>query len=339
LPPQSYSAPATRVHFYNTLLERVQALPDVHAAGWVSRLPLRGQTSVTGVDIPPGGKVPPPANFRVASPDYFSAVGIPVIRGRIFGENDRGRNVVVVSESVAERFWPGQNPIGRTCLTYWGPKKEEEVIGVVADIHTVKLDEPPVMMVYVPDWFAGMERVPKSAGIVVRTSAEEAGMASAVRAAIQAADPEVPVVALRPMSELVSGSVAPRRFQMLLALLFALSALFLASLGVYGVIAYSVAQRRRELGIRSALGAQGSDLRGMVLRQGMIPVAVGLVGGGAASILAGRLIRGLLFGVSPFDLVTLTTVGFVVVMVAMGACYIPARRATKVDPMVALRYE
>jgi predicted permease len=339
LPPQSYSAAATRVHFYNNLLDRVQALPDVHAAGWVSRLPLRGQTSVTGIDVPPGAKVPPPANFRVASSGYFAAMGIPVIRGRIFRESDRGRNVVVVSESVAKRFWPGQNPVGRTCLAYWGPKKEEEVIGVVADIHTVKLDEPPVMMVYVPDWFAGMERVPKSAGIAVRTSTEEAGMASALRAAIQATDPEVPVVALRPMSDIVSGSVAPRRFQMFLALLFAISALFLASLGVYGVIAYSVEQRRHELGIRSALGAQGSDLRGMVLRQGMIPVAAGLVTGVGASNLVGRLIRGLLFGVSPFDLATLAAVAFVVVMVAMGACYIPARRATKVDPMVALRYE
>jgi putative ABC transport system permease protein len=339
LPPQSYSAPAARLHFYSTLLDRLRALPGVHAVGWVSRLPLGGETGVTGIDIPPGRDVPPAANFRAASPEYFTAMGIPVTQGRTFGESDRGRNVVVVSESVAERFWPGQNPIGRTCLTYWGPKKEEEVIGVVGDIHTAKLDAAPVMMVYVPDWYAGMGQVPNSGGIVVRTSAEEYGMGSAVRAAIQATDPEVPVVALRPMSELVSESVAPRRFQMLLALLFALSALFLASLGVYGVIACSVEQRRQELGIRSALGAQSSDLHRMVLRQGMTPVVVGLVTGACASILTGRLIRGLLFGVSPFDPPTLAAVAFVVVIVAMGASYIPARRATRVDPIVALRYE
>jgi predicted permease len=336
LPPQSYSAPAARLHFYNTLLDRLRALHGVHAAGWVSRLPLGGETHVTGIDVPPGWDAPPPANFRAASPDYFTATGIPLVRGRIFNEGDRGRNVVVVSESVAERFWPGQNPIGRMCLAYWGPKKEEEVIGVVGDIHTVKLDEPPVMMVYVPDWYGHM---PKSAGVVVRTSAEKHDMASAVRAAIHAADPEVPVVALRPMSELVSESVAPRRFQMLLALLFALSALFLASLGIYGVIAYSVEQRRHELGIRAALGARVCDLRRMVLRQGMIPVVAGLVTGVGASILTGRLIQSLLFGVSPFDPPTLATVAFVVVIVAIAACYVPARRATKVDPMVALRYE
>jgi predicted permease len=339
LPPQSYSAPAARLHFYNTLLDGLRALPGVHAVGWVSRLPLGGETSVTGIDVPPGRDVPPPANFRAASPDYFTAMGIPLVRGRIFNEGDRARNVVVVSESVAQRFWPGQDPIGRTCLAYWGPKKEEKVIGVVGDIHTVRLDEPPVMMVYVPDWFAAPGHVPNSAGIVVRTSAEEHGMASAVRAAIHATDPEVPLVALRPMSELVSESVAPRRFQMLLALLFALSALFLASLGIYGVITYSVEQRRHELGIRAALGARFSDLRRMVLRQGMIPVAAGLVTGVGASILTGRLIQTLLFGVSPFDPPTLATVAFVVVIVAIAACYIPARRATKVDPMVALRYE
>ncbi len=203
----------------------------------------------------------------------------------------------------------------------------------------MKLDEPPVMMVYVPDWFAGMGHVPKSAGIVVRTSAEEHGMASAVREAIHATDPEVPVVALRPMSELVSESVAPRRFQMLLALLFALSALFLASLGIYGVITYSVEQRRHELGIRAALGARFSDLRRMVLRQGMAPALAGLVTGLGASVPTGRLMEGLLFGVSPLDPPTLAIVTFVIVIVAVAACYVPARRATKVDPMVALRYE
>jgi len=257
--------------------------------------------------------------------------------------------VVVVSESVAERFWPGQDPIGHTCLAYWGPKKEEEVIGVVSDIHTVKLDEPPVMMVYVPDWYGGMGhlrapdaapfRVPPSAGIVVRTSAEKRGMASAFREAIHATDPEVPVVALRPMSDLVSESVAPRRFQMLLAVSFALSALFLALLGIYGVIAYSVEQRRRELGIRAALGARFSDLRRMVLRQGMIPAVAGLVTGLGASVATGRLMKALLFGISPLDPPTLAIVALLILIAAVAACYVPAHRATAVDPIVALRYE
>jgi len=337
LPPQSYSDPATRLHFYNSLLDRLRPLPGVRAAGWVRILPLEGEVSVTGIDIPPGLTVSPPsANYRTVNPDYFPAMGIPLIRGRIFNESDRGRQVVVVSESVAKRFWPGQDPIGRTCLTFWGPKQAAEVVGVVGDIRQVRLDAPPVMMVYLPDW-GGF--VPQSAAIVVRTSGEETGLASALRQAIHATDPEVPIVALRPMSELVSEDVAPRRFQMLLSLLFACSALFLASLGIYGVIAYSVAQRRHELGIRAAVGAQFSDLRRMVLRQGMTPALVGLVTGLVASVLTTRLMGGLLFGVRPLDPPTLAIVASVVVMVAVAACYVPARRATKVDPMVALRYE
>jgi putative ABC transport system permease protein len=335
LPPQSYTDASVRLHFYNTLLDRLRALPGVRAAAWVSILPLEGEGSVTGIDIPPGKSASPPlANYRRVSANYFTAMGIPLLRGRIFSEADRNRKVVVVSESVAERFWPGQDPIGRTCLTEWGPEEADQVIGVVGDIRTVKLDAPPVMVVYVPDMAA-----PQSACIVVRTSGEERGLASAVRQAIHATDPEVPIVALRPMSDLVSESVGPRRFQMLLALLFACSALLLASLGIYGVIAYSVEQRRHELGLRLALGAQLSDLRRMVLRQGMAPVVAGFLLGVAGSILAGRLIESLLFGVSPNDLPTLAVVAFVVVMVSLAACYFPARRATKVDPMVALRYE
>jgi len=340
LPPQRYSEPTARLHFYNALLDRLRGLPGVHASGWVSRLPLEGETSVTGLDVPPGGPSHFPANFRAASPDYLAAVGIRLLHGRIFSESDRGRKVVVVSESVAQRFWPGQNPIGRTCLTFWGGKEEDEVIGVVGDVRTVKLDAAPVMMVYVPDWFGGKNlRVPQSAGIVVRTSGDERGVEPSVREAIHAADSEVPIVAMRSMSEMVSESVAPRRFQMLLGLLFAGSALFLASLGIYGVIAYSVEQRRRELGIRSALGAQVSDLHRMILRQGMTPVAAGLLTGLSGSLVIGRLIESLLFGVKAADPMTMGTVAFLVTIVALLACFIPSRRASRVDPMVALRYE
>jgi len=164
-------------------------------------------------------------------------------------------------------------------------------------------------------------------------------LAAAVRQAIHATDAQVPIVALRPMAELVSKSVEPRRFQMLLALMFAVCAISLASLGIFGVVAYSIEQRRHELGIRLALGAQFSDLRRMVLRQGMAPVLAGLVSGIGASMVAGRLIESLLFGVSAWDPPTLGIVALVVVTVAALACYLPARRATKVDPMVALRYE
>ena len=339
LPPQRYSKPAARLEFYNSLLTRLRSLPGARSAGWVGELPLGGETHVTGIDVPPGSASAPPANFRVASTDYFAAMGIPLVRGRVFDESDRGRNEVVVSESVARRFWPGQDPIGRTCLTFWGPKKEEQVIGVVGDVRAAKLDEAPVMMVYVPDWFAGMGHIPASAGIVVRTSAESVDLATEVRQAVRLTDPEAPIIDIRPMSKIVSESVAPRRFQMLLAVLFACFALFLASLGIYGVIAYSVEQRRRELGIRAALGAQFPDLWRMVLRQGMTPALAGLAAGLGAAALGGQVIKSLLFGVSPADPVTLAIVAILVVMVALAACYIPARRAANVDPMVALRYE
>jgi putative ABC transport system permease protein len=341
LPPQTYSDPATRLHFYETLLERLRAVPGVSSAAWVSILPLEGQGSVTGIDVPPSKPgSPPPANYRPVSPGYFSTVGIPLLRGRIFSESDRGHKVVVVSESIAKRFWPGQDPIGRTCLTYWGPEEANEVIGVVGDIHTVSLDTPPVMMVYVPDWFGPLHLAsPMSAGIAVRASIDERGVASAVRQAIHATDPEVPITALRPMAELVAESVGPRRFHMLLLQSFALCALFLAALGIYGVIAYSVEQRRRELGIRAALGAQFSDLRRMVLRQGMTPLLAGLAAGMLASMLIGRLIRSLLFGVGTLDPVTFLTVVFLVGVVGTVACLLPARRAARVDPVSALRYE
>jgi putative ABC transport system permease protein len=180
---------------------------------------------------------------------------------------------------------------------------------------------------------------PQSASIVVRTATDPSGAAPAVRSVIRKIDPEVPVVALRPMSLLVAKSVSARRFQMSLALIFALSALLLASLGIFGVVAYSVEQRRHELGICKALGAPDGRLRNMVLRQGMIPVLLGLAAGIAAAFFLGRLIGSLLFGVDPFDPQITAAVALVIVAVSLVGCWIPARRATRVDPMVALRYE
>jgi putative ABC transport system permease protein len=214
------------------------------------------------------------------------------------------------------------------------------VIGVVSDIRTVKLDEPPVMMVYVPDWFGSVHMgTPRAASLVVRAARNATGSAAAVREAIHHADPEVPIVALRTMAQVVSSSVETRRFEMLVAGLFALVALLLASLGISGVVAYSVEQRRHELGLRIALGAQLSDLRRMVLRQGMAPVLAGLGAGILLSLGAGRLLGNLLFGVSAFDPLTIAAVAAVVVTVALVACLLPARRATRVDPIVALRQE
>jgi predicted permease len=343
LPPQSYSQPAARQQFYDRVLDSIRTLPGVHSAGWVSKLPLEGQSSVSNVSLPGEqriGGTTPLADYRVPSPGYFQTMGIPLIAGRDLTQEDRGRHVVILSQSLAQRLWPDKNPIGQICVTDWGGQQRGEVIGVVGDIRTVRLDEPPVLMVYVPDSHASATPgAPSSASFVIRTSIDPSGVAASVRGIIHEADAEVPVVELRPMTEVVSDSVAARRFQMLLVLVFAGCALFLAALGIYGVLSYSVERRRTELGIRMALGAQPLDLRRLVLRQGMAPVLVGLALGVVASLLLGRLITSLLFGVRSYDPLTFALVASVVILIAAIACYVPALRTTRLDPMTALRYE
>lgn len=341
LPPQSYSQADARLRFYNQALDSLRTLPGVRAAGWVSHLPLDGEGQISGVTIPGLNQkalATPPASYRAASPDYIPAMGIPLIEGRQFTEADRGRKVVVISQSVASRFWPGKNPIGQTLITQWAGEYAAEVIGVLSDVRTVRLDQPAPMMVYVPDWY-NSHSTPTSASFVVRTTADPDSVAAGARSAIHSVDPDVPIVALRSMAQVVSRSVESRRFQMSLVLTFALSALFLASLGIFGVVAYSVAQRQRELAIRMTLGAQAGDVRGLVLRTGLTPVTIGLASGIAAALVAGKLIRSLLFSVSVMDPLTIACVALVVVFAATMACYVPARKATRVDPMVALRYE
>jgi putative ABC transport system permease protein len=281
----------------------------------------------------------PIANYRYISPGYFQSMGIPLRQGRLIEQVDRDRHVAVISESVAQGVWPGENPLGKQFHPGSDDRPLTQVIGVVADIRTVALDEPPLLMIYQPvgpgspNWW-GM-----SASLVVRATIAPAALGSAVRGAIRSVDSGVPIVHLRPMGEIVSESVGARRFQMGLALLFAVFALLLAALGIYGVVGYSVARRRQELGIRMALGARGSDLRNLALLQGMSPVVVGWAAGVLAALVAGGVIRSLLFGVSAQDPLTIASVTLVVLVTAALACYIPARRAMKVDPMVALRYE
>jgi putative ABC transport system permease protein len=341
LPPQSYTKPDVRLSFYDRVLADVQSLPGVRAVGWVSIPPLGGEGSVTGITLPGesrGQAETPIANYRPVSPDYFSAMGIRLIEGRIFGPADLNRKVIIVSQSVAERFWHGKSAVGQICVTQWAGDVPAEVVGVVGDIRTIRLDEPALMMVYVPYWFNAIS-VPSSASFVLRTATDPTGSVSAVRELIHKIDADVPITSLHPMTQIVSQSVDERRFPMFLAISFAVFSLALASLGVFGVVGYSVEQRRQELGIRMALGADLQHLTRMVLRQGLTPVVLGLVTGVVAAIFAGRLISGLLFGVSSHDPLTFLIVALVVATVATVASYIPARRAMRVDPMVALRYE
>ena len=342
LPPQSYTKPEQKEAFYDDVLARVRAIPGVKSAGWISKLPLEGQEQVDLINVP-GRSTPvlqsPIGNYRFVSPGYFQSMGISLRQGRWIEQADRDRHVAVISESVAKKVWPGENPLGKQFHPGEDQRPLTEIIGVVADVRTVALDEPPLLMVYLPAGPASRNWSGAHASLVVRAAIDPAALGAVVRGAIRSMDSGVPILHLRPMSEIVSESVGVRRFQMGLASLFATFALLLAALGIYGVVGYSVARRRQELGIRMALGARGSDLRNLVLLQGMWPVVVGWASGVLAALVAGRVIRGLLFGVSAQDPLTIAGVTLVVLVTAALACYIPARRAMKVDPMVALRYE
>ena len=343
LPPQGYSQVPARAHFYDTVLASAKSIPGVESAAWVTLLPLEGQGSVTGISLP-GVQNPQNealhANFRGVSSQYFRTMGIPLLAGRFFRESDHGKKVVIVSQALAERLWSGQNPVGRECIAQWGQLQSSEVIGIVGDVRTINLEAPPPFMVYVPDSY-GQEipGAPSSASIVVRTAGDPDVVARSLRSIIQSTDPNVPIVSLRPMTQIVSQTLNARRFQSILASLFGGCALLLACLGVYGVVSYSVEQRSTELGIRVVLGAQQDRLLGLILHQGMVPVAFGLAGGIAAAAVSARLIQSLLFGVGALDALTFTGVAAVVLCVGAAACYLPARRTLSLDPMLAIRHE
>ena len=260
-------------------------------------------------------------------------------QGRFTQESDAQQHVALISQSVADKLWPGENPIGKQFYQGGDDRPITEVIGVVGDIRSVALDQPPLLMVYAQSGDIFNDWNGWHASLVVRSTSDPAALAGALRNAVRSADSTVPIVHLRPMTEVVTESVGVRRFQMSLVVGFAVLALSLAAIGIYGVLAYSVEQRRQELGLRRALGAQVSDLRWMILRQGMTPVAIGLFCGVAASLVASSLIRSLLYGVTASDPLTIASVTLVVLAIALLACYLPARRSMNVDPMVALRYE
>lgn len=344
LPKPVYKEAQPREAFYHNVLDDIRKLPGVRSAGWITILPLEGQGSVSGINLPGRPLSPqeaPIVNYRPVSPDYFQTMGIPLVSGRTFTERDRGRRQVIVSQGLARRLWPNQNPVGQQCMAEWALLQTEpsEVIGVAGDIRN-RLDRPPLDVVYVADsWAENPPAAPSYASIVVQTAQDPASLESGVRNVIRHAGPDVPIVALRPMSELVALNVEGRRFQVSLTGSFAFSALLLASLGIYGVLAYSVEQRRRELAIRAALGAQQPHLFGMTMRQGLFPVIIGLTVGVVTAFMGGSVLSSLVVGVSAFDLVTFCSVACVIMLVAALACYIPARHAMSADPVVALRYE
>ena len=339
LPRKSYSDQQSRTPFYKELLERLRQLPGVESAGVVSQLPLAGDSWIDMIrvrgDARPFMQIPS-EHFRWVSQDYFSAIHLPLIAGRFLKDDDQDRPYVLVSQATANSLWPRQNPIGQQ-FSRAGVTDEPSftVIGVVGDARTVSLAKPDPMMVYMPYWY----RSDTTSGLVVRTRQDPATMADAIRKTIWSLDTEVSVPTVRALGGVVAESMASRRFEMDLLLLFAISALSLAGLGIYGVVTYSVVQRQRELGLRLALGAQKTNIYGLVLREGLIPVLIGAATGIGGSFAFARVIGSLLFQVSPYNPWIVSVAVFVLVAVGGAATLLPARRAAEVDPMRALRAE
>lgn len=338
LPRKAYPTREAREAFYRKALDRAAAIPGVTSAALVSKLPLQGETWVDLIrrsgDTRPAGELPP-INFRFCSPDYFRAMGIPIVAGRGFTEADRTKPVAVISESTARLIWPHEDPVGQAFGR--GTASDEPptiVAGVVRDV-SVGLESRPVATLYVPYWDTG--EMPDYY-MVVRDSGVGL-LAPALRRAIWGVDRDVVVGDVRTMDQVMSASVAVRRFELALTTIFAGSAMLLACLGIYGVVSWSVARRRYEIGIRLALGGGAGRIRRMIVGEAMRPVLVGLVAGLLAAGLLGRVLSSLLFGVSPHDVWTMATVAGVLAAVGAAACDLPARRATRADPLGALRYE
>lgn len=326
-----------RESFYRRLLDDLSTRPGVQAAAITTALPLQGETWIDSAYLPgmPVSEATEiPVNVRFVSADYFRAMGIPIRSGRTFADNDRERAAVLISERLAARLWPGKDAVGRTFTR--GNNMNYEVIGVVGDVRA-EAHKAPVSMLYRPYWDKNW--VPWRSILVTRAAGDPRSVAGTIRAAVHATDRDVPVPQMRTISEVLDESVAQRRFQMTLVSSFAATALLLACLGIYGVISYSVARRTGEMGIRSALGARPGDLYALILRQGMAPVAVGLAVGVAAAVAVGRMLASFLFEVRARDPFTIAAVSALLVAVAVAACFLPARRAARVEPTTALRYE
>jgi len=340
LPPMRYPQAQQQEAFYRQLLERVRTIPGVQAAGATSYLPLSGSARF-GFFCPEGhaclgvGKDPVIASRQV-SPGYFDTVRTPLLRGRVFTEKDTalGPPVVVVNQTTAIRYWPGQDPIGKH-LANSRDRVQREIVGVVADVKFGGLNAANTEEMYLP-----MAQAPwLSMTLVVRSSGDPQPLVPAVRAKIAESDPDLPVAGILSMDEVVSTSVAQPRIIMQFVGVFAGFALLLAATGIYGVMAYSVIARKQELGIRVALGARPSDILRLVVGQGMRMTLIGVALGVAFSLALTRLLAGLLFGVQATDPLVFGAAALVLAAAALVACYIPARRATHVDPIVVLRYE
>ncbi len=337
LPRQKYNSPEKTGNFFKELETRVGGLPGVEAAGLVTELPLSGQPN----DIPFIVEGRPPvtpdqqfgADFRRVNQNYFSAMRIPLLRGRNFTDQEvaQGDKVVIVSQQLVDAVFPNEEALGKRLVTF--ANEPYEIVGIVGDLLHRSLQRQPFPAMYFPTRKTG------GTNLVVRTAGDPLSLVSAVRNEVRAIDPDQPIAAVRPMTAWVDSSVAEPRYRTTLFGIFAALAMILAATGIYGVMSYSVAQRTHEIGVRMALGAQRAHVLKLVVGQGMLLTLIGVVLGLLAAFALTRVMVSLLFGVTAKDPITFAVVAALLTTVAFVACFVPARRATKVDPLVALRYE
>jgi putative ABC transport system permease protein len=343
LPDSIYrTAPQMRAFHVRTLAE-LSRLPGVSASGAVNLLPMGGFLTMGTFQVEGGQR---PRGFMVdkpcISPSYFKAMGMPLLRGREFTEadNETAPGVVVVSQSVARTLWPSQDPLGKRISMEDEPKPEDwlTVVGVVDDVKQQGMAKGSDPAIYQPYLQIASSFFLSHMTFVVKTASSPESVAAGIRAVLRSVDKNQPI-SIASMDSLIATTTAESRFQARLLTAFALVSLALTIVGIYGVLAYSVAQRTREIGVRMALGAQGEDVLGMLFRKALVLVFSGIVIGGAGALALTRVLEKFLFEVKPADLPTFAAVTVILVLSALAACYVPARRAMRVDPMVALRYE
>ncbi|MFP5228229.1 MAG: ADOP family duplicated permease [Acidobacteriota bacterium] len=342
-----YADTDRKAQVYSAILDKVQAIPGVQAAGFASEVPMGGQTDSTIIRIP--GRPPtlqseaPGANYQFASPGFFRAMGTPLEEGRDFTAADglAAQHVTIVNRTMAEKYWPGQDPIGRQVGVGMVRIPLRTIVGVVADTKQASLREPPAPEMYVPCTQNEIKTWPsmQTMQYALRLRGNTGGIAAQIRRAVDEVDPDLPVAHFAELQTLVDASMTADRFALLLLSGFGLLALVLASVGMYGVIAYTVLQRTPEIGVRMALGAGRAQILAMVLRQGGTLALAGIAIGLAAAWMTTRLMAGFLYGVGAADPATFAAVAVLLMAVALAACWLPARRAMQVDPTVALRCE
>jgi len=347
LPRTKYKELPQRQVFYEQVLDRVEHLPGVVSAGYSTSVPLSWKGGTSGF-FPEGTKDPIPgmaydANHRQVSTNYLQAMNIALRQGRYFDkrDNENSMPVVIVNETMARQYWPGQNALGRR-FKLGDPSDETpwmQIVGIVADVRQMGLDEPVKAEMYMPyqqqkDFLFYIPRE-----LAIRTSGDTSNLVSSVRQIIREVDADQPISNIATMSEVLGVEAEQRRMGMIMLVAFAGLALLLASLGIYGVLAYFVTQHTNEIGVRMALGANQRNILALVVKKGMGLTLLGVAIGIAVSFALTRLMSSLLFGVKASDPLTFVTVPLLLALVALLACWIPARRAAKVDPMVALRYE